>query len=127
MDVKIQEGDFTTVPTETPILFHFEQDEKLLQATAAVNDTAKSIIARVLESGDFRGEHLEHVLLFTQGTPGTKRIFLMGLGKREEFNAHKMREAAAQALKALRERRQSRAVLQIPLDIEFPLGQGDTA
>ena len=127
MEVEIRKGDFTCVHAETLVLFHFEQDEKLLEVTAAVNDVAEAIVGRVLESGDFRGEHLEHVLLFPQGSQLTPRILLMGLGKREEFSAHNLREAAAQALKALRDRRQSRAVLPIPLDREFPLGLGDTA
>jgi leucyl aminopeptidase len=92
-----------------------------------MNDAAGSIITRVIESGDFRGEHLEHVLLFTQGSQTTERILLMGLGKREEFTAHNMREATAQALKGLRDRRQPRAVLPVPQDSKFPLGPGDTA
>ncbi len=127
MEVKIQKGDFTTMPAEALVLFHFEEEEKLLEVTAAVNDAVNSIISGVLESGDFRGEHLEHVLLFTQGAMTAGRILLMGLGKRETFTAHKLREAAAKALKALRDRRQPRAVLPIPLDSKFPLGLGDTA
>ena len=127
MEVKVQRGDFTTVPAETLILFHFEQDEELLEVAAAMNDTAGSIIRRVIESGDFRGEHLEHVLLFTPGSQTIERILLMGLGEREKFTAHNLREAAAQALKALRDRRQPTAVLPVPQDSKFPLGLGDTA
>jgi leucyl aminopeptidase len=125
MEVKIKKGDFTTVEAEALVVFHFEQDERLLKITAAVNDAAGSIISQVIEAGDFRGEHLEHVLLYSQGSLATKRILLTGLGKREEFTAHTLREATAQALRTLRERRQPRAVLPVPLDAEFPVGLED--
>ncbi len=127
MKVKIQKGDFTTVPGEALILFHFEQDERLLETTAAVNDAVGSIVEQVIESGDFRGEHLEHVILFGQENGDRARIILIGLGKREGFTEQRLREAAAEALRVLRKRRQSRAVLPLPLDSGFPLGLEDTA
>ncbi len=126
MDVKIRKGDITTAPAETLVVFHFEQGEKLLEVTAAVNNEVDYIIGGVVESGDFRGEHLEHVSLFPRGSQTAERILLVGLGKREEFTAHKLREAAAKALKALRDRRQFRAALPVPLDSEFPLDLEDT-
>jgi leucyl aminopeptidase len=126
MEVNIKKGDFTTVEAEALVLFHFEQDEKLLEVTAAANDAAGSIISQVIEAGDFRGEHMENVLLFTQGSAPFKRILLMGLGKREDFTARTLREAMGQALKTLRDRRQPKAVLPIPLNSEFPLPVGET-
>ena len=126
MEVKTQKGDFSTVETEALVVFHFEQDVRLLETTAAVDNAAGSIIARVIEAGDFRGEHLEHLLVYSQGSLATERILLIGLGKREEFTAHTLREATAQALKILRERRQPRAVVPVPLDSEFLLGLEDT-
>ena len=121
MKVKVQTGDITRVETEALVLFHFEQDNTLLEATAAVNDAAGSIINRVIETGDFRGEHLEHIVLFSHGSLAAERILLVGLGKKEDFTAHTLREAAALALKTLRDRRRPRAVLPIPLDGKFPL------
>ena len=127
MRVKIQKADITTMAAEAVVLFHFEEDDKLLESTAAVNEVSGSIINRVIEAGDFRGEHLENVLLFTQDSVAIERILLMGLGKRENLTAHTLREAVAQALKTLRDRRLPRAVLPVPLDSEFPLAMGDMA
>ena len=62
MEITLQKGDFTAVEAEALVLFHFEQDDRLLETTAAVNDAAGSIIGQVIEAGDFRGEHLEHLL-----------------------------------------------------------------
>ncbi|MGD8508404.1 MAG: leucyl aminopeptidase [Syntrophobacterales bacterium] len=127
MEITVQKGDLSTVEAEALVLFHFQEDDGLLETTAAVNDVVGSIIDQVIEAGDFRGEHLEHLLLYSQGSLATKRILLMGLGKREDFSAHALREATAQSLRTLRDRRQARAVLPIPLDGEFPLDLEDTA
>ena len=127
MEVKIQRGDIKATAAEAVVLLHFEGDDKLLNPTAAVDTVSGSVISRVIDSGDFRGEHLENILLFTQGSGAIERILLMGLGKRENFTTQALRETMAQALKTLRDRRQRRAVLPIPLDSEFPLTMGETA
>jgi leucyl aminopeptidase len=121
MEVKIRVGDLRSVPAEAVVLFHFEQDNTLLAVAGAVNDFTGGMIARVVEAGDFHGEHLEHTLLITQGTLAADRVLLMGLGKRREFTVQRLREAAAQALKALRERRLSNALLPLPQDEQFPV------
>ena len=127
MEIRIQKGDISAAGAEPLVLFHFEQDERLLEVTAAANGATGHIIERLITAGDFRGEHLEHVLLFPQGTRAPERVLLMGLGKRENFTSHNLREATAQALKTLREKRQLRAVLPIPPDGKFPLSLEDTA
>ena len=127
MEIEIQKGDIKSKATETVVLFHFESDEQLLQSAAALNSITDSVVSRLIEAGDFRGEHLENILLFTQSSGAIERILLMGLGKRENFTTQALREAMAQALKTLRDRRQRRAVLPIPLDSDFPLGMGETA
>jgi leucyl aminopeptidase len=127
MEIEIQKGDIKAKAAEALVLFHFEGDDKLLQPAAAVNTITGSVVSRVIESGDFRGEHLENILLFPQGSGAIKRILLMGLGKRENFTTQALRETMAQALKTLRDRRQRRAVLPLPLDSEFPLGMRETA
>lgn len=126
MEVEVVKGDFTARAKDALVLFHFEGDDRLLSTTAAANDQAHSIVERVLDAGDFRGEHLEQLLLFTEGSLKTDRILLIGLGKREDFTEHRLREAAAQALKILRDRRQAKAVLPLPIDPKFPLANRNT-
>jgi leucyl aminopeptidase len=126
MEVQVKKGDFSTVEAAALVVFHFEQDDRLLEVTGSINEAAGTIISQVIQAGDFRGEHLEHLLLYSQGTMATKRILLMGLGKREEFTAHVLRQATAQALQSLREKHQPRAVVVLPLDSDFPLGLVDT-
>ena len=127
MEARVIRGDLQSVTAEVLIVFHFEGEAKWLDATRAVNEATGGMVDRVIASGDFRGEHLEHLLLYVAGGLAAARLLLMGLGKREELTLHRLREAAAQALKALRERRLLSAVLPLPEGGELPFSPGDTA
>jgi leucyl aminopeptidase len=127
MEARVIKGDLQSVTAEVLILFHFEGEAKGFEATRAVNEATGGMLERVIASGDFRGEHLEHLLLYVAGGLGAERILLVGLGKREELTLHRLREAAAQALKTLRERRLLSAALPLPEGNEFPFSPGDTA
>jgi leucyl aminopeptidase len=127
MEARLIRGDLQSVTAEALILFHFEGEAKRLEATRAVNEATGGMLERVIASGDFRGEHLEHLLLYAAGGLTAERILLEGLGKREDLTLYRLREAAAQALKTLRERRLRSAVLPLPEGGEFPFSPGDTA
>ena len=127
MEARVVKGDLLSVKAEVLILFHFEGEAKWLGATRRANEATGGMLERVIASGDFRGEHLEHLLLYVAGGLVAERILLTGLGKPEELTLHRLREAAAQALKTLRERRLLSAVLPLPEGGEFPFSPGDTA
>jgi len=127
VELKVTKGDLHTVDAKVLIVFHFEGGETWLRATEEVNKATGGMVARVIAAGDFRGEHLEHILLYVPGGLAAERILLSGLGKQQEFSPHRLREAVAQALKTLRERRLASAVLVLPEGEEFPCAAGDTA
>jgi leucyl aminopeptidase len=127
MEARVIRGDLQSVTAEVLILCHFEGEANGLDATRAVNEATGGMIERVIASGDFRGEHLEHLLLYVPAGLAPTRVLLMGLGKRAEFTLHRLSEAAAQALKTLRERRLSTAVLPLPEGDDYPFSPGDTA
>jgi leucyl aminopeptidase len=127
MEARVITGDLQGVRAEVLILCHFEGEANGLHATRTVNEATGGMIERVIASGDFRGEHLEHLLLYVPGGLAAARVLLMGLGKPEEFTLQRLREAAAQALKTLRERRLPTAVLPLPEGDDFPFSPGDTA
>jgi leucyl aminopeptidase len=127
VELKVTRGDLHTVDAKVLILLHFEGEETWLRATEEVNKATDGMVGRVVAAGDFRGEHLEHLLLYVPGGLAAERVLLSGLGKRQEFSPHRLREAVAQALKTLRERRLASAVLVLPEGEEFPLALADTA
>lgn len=52
-----------------------------------------------VEEDDFKGKFGETYLLHTLGKEPYRKILVLGLGKKEEFNPNKLREAVAKAIK----------------------------
>ena len=52
-----------------------------------------------VEEDDFKGKFGETYLLHTLGSEPYRKILVLGLGKKEEFNPNKLREAVAKAVK----------------------------
>jgi len=64
-----------------------------------LEEPLRSKVKEVKELGDFKGKEKEYLLLYSERGP--KRIFLLGLGKREELDLEDIREASGKiALKA---------------------------
>ena len=52
-----------------------------------------------IEEDDFKGKFNETYLLQTYGQEKAKKILVIGFGKKEEFNTHKLREAIVKSIK----------------------------
>ncbi len=74
VELKVTTGDLHTVDAKVLILFHFEGEETRLRATEAANKATGGMIGRVVAAGDFRGEHLEHLLLYVPGGLAAERM-----------------------------------------------------
>lgn len=61
----------------------------------------KGLIGRVMRSGEFGGKHGQLSLLHTMKMIRPARLLLSGLGKREEVNSEKVRQAGGKALSCL--------------------------
>jgi leucyl aminopeptidase len=88
------------VATPLLVLPIYERDEKPSGVTALIDERLKGAIARVLESGDFRGRKDETLVLFPQpGQLAAQRVLLVGIGKREGYTQEKLRRAVGFALR----------------------------
>ncbi|HYA32128.1 MAG TPA: M17 family peptidase N-terminal domain-containing protein, partial [Thermodesulfovibrionales bacterium] len=61
----------------------------------------KGLISRVMSSGEFGGKHGQLSLLHTMNMIRPARLLLSGLGKRDEVNSEKLRQAGGKALSYL--------------------------
>lgn len=87
MEIKVEEGDILTTPSELAVLGCFE-DAPLPAAVAAL-----------LEPADFSGKAGQTLLLYPRGAVAPKRLLLVGLGKREKASAETIRRESATAVK----------------------------
>lgn len=82
-------------------------------------------LARVWALGDFTGKEGSSTLLYPTSGP-VARVLAIGLGKREDLDAERIRHAAGDAVRAARETG-ARRVLFSPLGAPEPLGWLDAA
>ena len=72
-------------------------------ATGAVDKALDGLITELIASGDFTGKLNELAVLYTQGAIPAKRVMVVGLGKEEEFDLDKVRDAAGTVAKRVRQ------------------------
>jgi leucyl aminopeptidase len=97
MDIRVEKGRPETFPCELLLLFSFESPEKLEGPIQKVDLEWKGFISNLMKQGDFKGELFECRLYYTHSVLPAKRVVLMGLGKRGEFELEKWRGAASKA------------------------------
>jgi leucyl aminopeptidase len=68
-------------------------------ATGAVDKALDGLITELIASGDFTGKLNDLAVLYTQGAIPAKRVMVVGLGKKEEFDLDKVRDAAGTVAK----------------------------
>jgi len=104
MKVSVQGGRLEAFASEAVVAFHFEGEKTLGRDTGAMDKASAGLISEVIQSGDFRGELYQLALIYTRGIIPAKRILLMGLGKRGDFNLDKWRGAASRAAQLIRDK-----------------------
>ena len=62
-----------------------------------IDKVANGLIRQIWKEKDFEGKLYQTAVLYPRGDAGIRRIILVGLGKRAEFSAEKMRSAGAKA------------------------------
>jgi leucyl aminopeptidase len=88
-----------------------------------LSDGLRQICEQVIGGGEFKGEAETALLVRTKGDgKSLRRVLLVGLGAREEFDAHVLRRAAGVAVREARTSRVRHLQFILPQS-----GEGDTA
>lgn len=92
MNIGIIQGQLASIECDALIVGLF-QDAPLADGVASLDQTQAGAIKNLLATQDFEGKIGQTSLLYTDGQP--KRILLVGLGKKEEFDLETLRRAVA--------------------------------
>jgi len=103
MEIKVKKGGIESEATEVLVLTHFEDEKSLSSELRSVDKALGGLIKTLLASGEFRAKHLETSLLHTHDKLPARRILLIGLGKRKEFQPDRVRQAIGRAACRVRE------------------------
>ena len=102
MQIDVKVGDFRTEAVDA-IVFGIFEGEPLVSAAQAADAATNGAITELIDAGDFKGEHKQTALLYTRGAITASRIALVGLGKNEELDPEKVRQAAGKVVQELRD------------------------
>lgn len=108
MEIKVLE-DVKNLPCEVLVINKFE-DEKTSEELA--NTYA-------VDKDRFEGKFGETYLLHTLGKIPADKILIVGFGKREDFNADKMRRAVAKAVKKLQQIKAKNAYFDFDVNCDY--------
>ena len=78
-------------------VFVFEDQLPAGGMVSLIDQETNGVIEQIWKQNDFSGKLYQTAILYPQGDVHIRRIILVGLGKKEEFSADKMRNAGAKA------------------------------
>ena len=99
MKVEVKSCKLDEVKAELMIIGRFEGERSLTPSLRRIDRALKGMIKEGIESGEFKGKPNEVLLLHTMGLIPTRRLLLVGLGKKEKFSLDILRRAVATAAK----------------------------
>lgn len=102
MDIKPTPGAIQASDADAIIVNLFEGAQPG-GATKAVDQSLTGAISDLIEGGDFGGKADQVAVLYPRGAIPARRVILVGLGPREEFNVDVVRRAAARAIQKARD------------------------
>ena len=103
MKLKVVEGNIIEFPADALIVNLFEGEKSPVGATGVVDRVLDGVISEMIASGDLVGKQGEVAIVYPRGAIPTKRVLVVGLGKKEEFNLEAVRRSSAAAIKRARE------------------------
>ncbi len=103
MKVQVKKGNPAAFRGEAIVVCHFEDSRKLAGAARQLDRSSGGLIGEVMKNGDFTGKHGNVSVLYTRGALPVRRVLLLGLGKKKEFDLDKLRKAFSKAARTARE------------------------
>ena len=104
MNVNVEVGDFKSTAGDALVVGVFEGEESGRSGIVQMLDEAlDGALRRLVDLGDFEGKHKQTAILYTNSAVTAPRIALVGMGKSDEFNTEKAREAAGEISCQLRD------------------------
>jgi len=122
LQVRVTVGEPTELEREALLLAGAEESERFVGSVAKANQRLNGYLRKLREWGEVKGKLGEVTVLHTLGLMPPRRVVLVGVGKRQELEAEKVRRAIGNAVRNLNRIGVKRAA--IALD-SFPSEQLD--
>jgi leucyl aminopeptidase len=103
MDVRVKQGRIEKEAADVLILGHYEGESALHPAAVKIDRLLGGWLSELLKSREFKGTANQAALVHTRQKLPSKRVLLIGLGKKKEAKPDTIRQAMATAIKRARQ------------------------
>jgi leucyl aminopeptidase len=100
MKIKVVREDITKIKYDLIIVNIFEGVKIPGGATGAIDKFLNGLITELIANGEISGKIESFSIIHTQGKIPSKRVAIIGLGKKEEFDTDTIRKVGATVVKA---------------------------
>ena len=102
MEVKADSRQFQDIECDALVVGVFEGEKLEDGALAEINKRSNGVLASLIETGEFTGKSGESAYVHNPGDMKSRRLLLLGFGKKDEFTNDDVRKLAGTAARALR-------------------------
>ncbi|MCL6562636.1 MAG: leucyl aminopeptidase [Firmicutes bacterium] len=113
MEVRLLEGDLWQTPADVLALGVYE-DEGIEGAVARVNQELGGVLAEAITRREFEPKPLKSWHTYTLGRLLARRVVLLGLGRRHEFDATQLRKVAGRLAQECQQLKAETAIVALP-------------
>ncbi|MDD5190081.1 MAG: leucyl aminopeptidase [Dehalococcoidales bacterium] len=111
MEIKVKVGSIKRIRADAIIMCVYENMKRPRGDLSIVNKALGGAISDLLHNGEIKGKLAEITVIHTLGKITADRVITVGLGKRNELTADKVRSAAAEICRALKNKGVKRAAI----------------
>ncbi|MFC1565076.1 leucyl aminopeptidase [candidate division KSB1 bacterium] len=105
MKITVKTGKLVNIKTPFFIVFLYQETINISGWLKDLDSLIKKRLTEVYKSRDFKGELNETLMIYSPENSDIKRVLLVGMGKKKEFNAEKARQVFGTAAKYAEKKR----------------------
>ncbi|HKQ78841.1 MAG TPA: leucyl aminopeptidase [Blastocatellia bacterium] len=125
MEIKADSRQFHEIECDALVVAVFEGEKPDAGALAEIDKRSNGVIASLVETGEFTGKSGESAYVHNPGDMKSRRLLLLGVGKKGEFTTDDARKMAGAAARKLRGKKvHSFAILRRS---QLPIGESAQA
>lgn len=117
MKVTIVKGSIKDIMADAIVMGVYEDVKSPDADLTEIDRQLGGVISGMISGGDFKGKEGETLLIYTLGKIPAKKVLLLGLGKKEDFEPNTIRKVIGKAVKQLeKSKTDTAAILPMGLD-----------
>ncbi|MBN2239407.1 MAG: leucyl aminopeptidase [Dehalococcoidales bacterium] len=125
MDIRVESGTITQIEADVVIVSVYEDSENQDNETSRIDDALDGIISGLIKKGEIKGKAGQQTIIHTYGKIPASKIAVLGLGKRDNLTAERIRGAFAGVCRSLQQDNVGVAASVVP--VSGMLAEGETA